>query len=52
MQEGQIWEGLMLAAQHKLRNLITILDYNKLQSDNFNKKIINIEPIKKKNIIF
>jgi len=52
MQEGQIWEGLMLAAQHKLRNLVIILDYNKLQSDNFNKKIINIEPIKEKILAF
>ena len=52
MQEGQVWEGLMLAAQHKLRNLVTILDYNKLQSDNFNKKIINIEPVKQKILSF
>ena len=52
MQEGQIWEGLMMAAQHKLRNFVTILDYNKLQSDNFNKKKINIEPIKKKILSF
>ena len=48
MQEGQIWEGLLFAAHHKLKNLITILDYNKLQSDNFNKNIINIEPLKQR----
>lgn len=48
MQEGQVWEGIMLAAQLKLKNLITILDYNKIQSDDFNKNIINLEPIKKK----
>ena len=52
MQEGQIWEGLMFAAQHKLKNFVAILDYNKLQSDNFNKNIINIEPLKKKIISF
>ena len=52
MQEGQIWEGLMFAAQHKLKNFVTILDYNKLQSDNFNKNIINIEPLKQKIISF
>lgn len=52
MQEGQIWEGLMFAAQHKLKNFVTILDYNKLQSDNFNKNIINIEPLKKKILSF
>lgn len=48
IQEGQIWEGIMFSAQQKLDNLITILDYNKLQSDNFNKNIINIEPLKDK----
>ena len=37
MQEGQIWEGLMFSSQHKLDNLIVILDCNKLQSDYFNK---------------
>lgn len=52
LQEGQIWEGLMFAAQHKLRNFVAILDYNKLQSDNFNKNIMNIEPLKKKIISF
>ena len=52
MQEGQIWEGLMFAAHHKLNNFVTILDYNKLQSDNFNKNIINIEPLKKKILSF
>ncbi len=52
MQEGQVWEGLMFAAHHKLKNLIVILDYNKLQSDNFNKTIMNIEPLKKKILSF
>ena len=40
MQEGQIWEGMMFAAHHKLNNFVTILDYNKMQSDNYNSKII------------
>ena len=48
MQEGQIWEGIMFSAQQKLDNLVAVLDYNKLQSDNFNKNIINIEPLKDK----
>jgi transketolase len=52
MQEGQVWEGLMFAAQHKLKNFVAILDYNKLQSDNFNKNIINIEPLKQKILSF
>lgn len=48
MQEGQVWESLMFANHHKLNNLCVILDYNKMQSDDLNKKIMNIEPIKKK----
>ena len=52
IQEGQIWEGIMFSAQQKLDNLVAILDYNKLQSDNFNKNIINIEPLKDKLIAF
>ena len=48
IQEGQIWEGIMFSAQQKLDNLVAVLDYNKLQSDNFNKNIINIEPLKDK----
>lgn len=52
MQEGQIWEALMFAAHHKLKNFVSILDYNKLQSDDFNKNIIEIEPLKKKLLAF
>lgn len=48
MQEGQIWEGIMFSAQHKLKNLVAILDYNKLQSDNYNENIIGIKPLKNK----
>ena len=32
-QEGQIWEASMAAAQFKLNNLITYLDYNGKQID-------------------
>jgi transketolase len=35
MQEGQVWEGIMLAAQQKLDNLITFVDNNKQQLDGF-----------------
>ena len=47
-QEGEIWEGAMFAAHHKLSNLCGILDYNKLQSDDWNENIIGIEPIRDK----
>ena len=31
--EGQVWEAAMFAAQHKLHNLVTFVDYNKKQLD-------------------
>lgn len=40
--EGQIWEGVMFAAHHKLDNLITFIDYNKKQLDGY---IIDINDI-------
>ena len=52
MQEGQIWEGTMLAAHYELDNLCLILDYNKLQSDDTNENILSIEPIKEKFVAF
>ncbi len=45
LQEGEIWEGAMFAAHHKLDRLCAILDYNKMQSDDFNDRIMNIEPV-------
>jgi transketolase len=30
-QEGEVWEGAMAAARHRLDNLIAIIDHNKLQ---------------------
>jgi transketolase len=48
VQEGQVWEAAMCAAKFNLNNLCAIIDYNKLQSDDFNKSIMNIEPLKNK----
>lgn len=45
LQEGEVWEGAMFAAHHKLDNLCTILDYNKMQSDDLNENIIGLEPL-------
>ncbi len=33
LQEGQIWESLVSAANHKLEEITVIVDHNKLQSD-------------------
>ncbi len=31
-QEGTTWESLLIAAKHKLNNLIILIDYNKIQA--------------------
>jgi transketolase len=48
LNEGTTWESLLFASFHKLDNLFIIIDYNKIQSTDFTKNILNIEPLKKK----
>lgn len=31
-QEGTTWESLLIAAKHKLDNLVVLIDYNKIQA--------------------
>jgi len=45
LQEGEVWEGAMCAAHHKLDNFCAIIDYNKLQSDARNDEIMRLEPL-------
>ena len=45
LNEGSTWEAVMFAAQHELSNLITIVDYNKMQALGFTKDTINLEPM-------
>ena len=48
LQEGEVWEGAMCAAHHRLSNLCAIVDYNKLQSDDRNAAIMGLEPLPQK----
>jgi len=48
LQEGEIWEGAMCAAQFELENLCAIVDYNKMQSDDLNEHIMGLEPLRAK----
>jgi len=48
MQEGQIWEGALTAAQHKLDHVIGFVDANQMQVDGFTKDILNVEPLLEK----
>lgn len=48
MQEGQVWEAIMTAAQHKLGNLTLIVSYNGLQIDGEVQRVKNLQPLKAK----
>ena len=48
LNEGTTWESLLFAAHHELDNLITIVDYNKIQSLDFAKNVLKLEPLNKK----
>ena len=48
IEEGQIWEAAMTAAQYKLDNLIAFVDYNGLQIDGKLSDVTTPEPIKEK----
>ena len=47
-QEGSVWEAALFSSQHKLKNLIAVLDYNKKQSSGTVKSILNLDPIEKR----
>jgi transketolase len=52
LNEGTTWESLLFASFHRLDNLIIIIDYNKIQSLDYTKNILKLEPIEKKFISF
>ena len=45
MQEGQVWEAAISAAQHKACSLIAIIDRNGYQLDGKVDDVMNIEPL-------
>ena len=45
LQEGSIWEAAMSASHHKLDNLISIIDRNKLQIDGETENVMQLEPL-------
>jgi len=48
LNEGTTWESFLFASFHKLNNLFIIIDYNKIQSLDFVKNVMKIEPLEKK----
>lgn len=45
---GSTWESILFAPQHKLDNLVAIVDYNKIQSLGRVKEVIDLDPFPEK----
>lgn len=52
LYEGAVWEAAMFAGQHKLDNLILIVDSNKISMLDYCKNIIDLEPLEEKFSVF
>lgn len=48
LQNGRVWETLMLASHYKLNNLVVLIDNNKLQGDGNIRGVVDINPIQSK----
>lgn len=48
LNEGSIWEGLLVASAYKLDNLLIIIDRNEFQANIETEKLIPLEPLDKK----
>ena len=48
LDEGQIWEAVMLAGKEQLHNLIVIVDRNAIQIDGYTKDVMPLEPLREK----
>lgn len=45
LNEGQIWEGFMFGAHHKLDNFTAWVDFNKFQSDDLTENVTALDPL-------
>lgn len=45
LHEGNIWEAAMSAGHYRLRNLVAIVDYNRIMSKGFVSDYIDVEPL-------
>lgn len=48
LNEGSIWEGLLIASALKLKNIIVIVDRNKFQANVRTEELIPLEPLESK----
>jgi len=52
LYEGSVWEAVMFAGEHKLDNLVLIVDNNKVCMLDFCKNILDMEPLSEKFKVF
>lgn len=45
LDEGSNWEAILFAPQHRLHNLVAIVDYNKIQSLGTVKEVLDLDPL-------
>lgn len=45
IQEGSVWEAMMLAVHHRLSNLITLVDNNRISSITHTHDVIDLRPL-------
>lgn len=45
LDEGSTWEAILFAPQHKLDNLLLIVDYNQLQSFGRVREVLDLDPL-------
>ncbi len=45
MNEGQVWESLLILGREKFRNIIVIIDRNNIQIDGFTETVLPLEPL-------
>ena len=50
--EGNTWEGVLLAGKEKLHNLVAIIDRNNIQIDGYTEDVMPLEPFANKYITF
>jgi len=52
LNEGSVWEAIMFAGEHKLDNIVLIVDNNKACMLDFCKNIIDLSPLDEKFAVF
>lgn len=50
--EGNTWEGILLAGKEKLHNLVAVIDRNNIQIDGYTEDVMPLEPFANKYITF